>query len=356
MTEITLRHLNTPQRSQADWISHIANSKYLSRSIDYYSEGELVTRLEERIADILGKPSALFFAKGMVAQFCAFKVVQEESNNRLIAVHPLSHLAFDEKDSYSHLLGLEGCLIGDRKPFGVHELSRLNETPAIVSVELPLRRAGFLLPKWSELQQMSEWCRDKNVHLHMDGARLWESTHYYQQSESEIANLFNSVYVSLYKGLGAMGGAVLAGSESFIERCKVWRTRFGGDAYTNFPLLVTALEGLDHRLTKIPESFNRAKQIATMLSDFPELEVAQPHTNGFFVYLKAELNPESIERLNRIAAELNNQMQLKLFNAITTFPESSRCLMELQVGGEHEKISDTEIEQYFSCLLRHIDG
>ena len=44
----------------------------------------------------------------------------------------------------------------------------------------------------------------------MDGARLWESTHYYDKSEAQIAALFDSVYVSFYKGLGGIGGASAA--------------------------------------------------------------------------------------------------------------------------------------------------
>ena len=45
----------------------------------------------------------------------------------------------------------------------------------------------------------------------MDGARLWECTPYYGRTLAEIAGLFDTVYVSFYKGLGGLAGSALAG-------------------------------------------------------------------------------------------------------------------------------------------------
>src|ERR1035437_1449729 len=57
-----------------------------------------------------------------------------------------------------------------------------------------------------------------------DCTRLWESASYYaktqQKSLAEVAGLFDSVYVSFYKGLGAIaGGCVAAELGSVGLRC-----------------------------------------------------------------------------------------------------------------------------------------
>lgn len=342
-----MRYLGMPDKTQHDWVEQLAASPYLKNKIDCYNEGELVQQLETRVAEILGKQSALFFPKGMVAQFCAFKAVEEKTGNNALALHPLSHIAFDEADSYRELLNLEGLLVGKDKPFAIDELIALDKKPAVVSVELPLRRAGFLLPEWGELCEISHWCKENKIHRHMDGARIWESTHFYQKPESDISALFDSVYVSLYKGIGALGGAILAGEEGFIEQCKIWRTRFGGTSYTLFPLVVTALDGLDNRHSKVSEYVERAKQIAELLDSFPHLDVPEPHTNGFLVFLSGDK-----ENLNQKAESLSESMGMKLFSSVTEFPNSDKLIVEIQVGANHDEISNEEIDEYFKSWFK----
>ena len=65
------------------------------------------------------------------------------------------------------------------------------------------------------------------------GARLWEATPAYApHSRAEICALFDSVYVSAYKGLGGLSGALLVGKASFTAQARVWLRRFGGNLYT----------------------------------------------------------------------------------------------------------------------------
>ena len=182
----------------------------------------------------------------------------------------------------------------------------------------------------------------------MDGARLWESTNFYGKSEAEIAKLFDSVYVSLYKGIGGMGGAILAGETEFIEQCKTWRSRFGGDSFTAFPLVVSALDGLDNQYQRIQSFVERAKRIAQSLKQFDELDVNPPQTNGFFIFLSGD-----IEVLSEKARTLNHQFELQLFSQVNRYPDTEKLMIEIQIGANHEAISDREIEAYFKALLEN---
>lgn len=342
-----MRSLGMPIYSQQDWLARLQGSDYSDGPIDIYNQGARVLELEKRVATLLNKPASLFFPKGTVAQLCALKVSAEQRLNNNVVLHSMSHMVLDEDDALQSLLGLRGIPIGGFDgPFGLADIERIEAKFATLAIELPLRRAGFKLPPWQQLLAISQWCKTQQVHLHMDGARLWESTSAYEKSAADISALFDSVYVSLYKGLGAIEGAVLAGESEFIESCKVWRSRLGGNAFTSFPMVIGALDGLDNRLQHIPEYVARAKDIASLLAKFPQLEVHRPATNGFFVFLEGD-----IKQLTEKANRLNQRMGLKLFSQFSRFPTTHKTMLEIQVGAEHKKISDQEITDYFTSLL-----
>jgi threonine aldolase len=289
----------------------------------------------------------MFFPKGMTAQFAVLKTCEVLANSRYFALHPLSHIAWDEADAYQQLLGLDAIKLGDDSlPFDVSHLKSVHKKMAVVIVELPLRRAGFRCLQWDDLVAISSWCREQKIHLHLDGARLWEAAVYYQKPEAEIAALFNSVYVSFYKGLGGLGGAVLAGEPDFIVQCKTWRTRLAGDQFTAFPYIMTALDGLDIYRPKLAALVSRAQRLSGLLNQLPGLNVPLAHTNGFFVYLDGDK-----ELLNQKANQLSQQTGLKLFRQIDTFPNSNQLMVEVQVGHKQDLISDREVLDYFRHLI-----
>lgn len=352
-----LRVLGIPLPTQREWVERLQESSYLSKGGDFYNQGELVDLLEQRMAKILDKPACLFFNKGMQAQFAALKAREAQCGNATILMHPLSHIAWDEAEAYSHLLKLNSQEIGQaNSALSRADLDGVEKIPGSLIVELPLRRAGFKLPSWQELKSMSHWAQEKKVHFHLDGARLFESAAGYQREAREIASLFDTVYVSLYKGLGALGGAVLAGESDYIEACRIWRTRLGGDAFSSFPQLVTALDGLDQRLEKIPSYVDRAHAIAKVLSQIDGLRVETPQTNGFLVHFTSDNHrPDKDvldkDALNERAAHLNQSRGVKLFSAVNEFPFTKDLHVEIQVGERHAEISNEEIRDYFLELL-----
>ena len=94
-------------------------------------------------------------------------------------------------------------------------------------VELPLRDAGCLLPTWDELVELSAAARERGVPLHADGARIWESVPHWGRTLAEAADLFDSMYVSLYKGLGGSSGALVVCPEDLAGELRAWRPADG---------------------------------------------------------------------------------------------------------------------------------
>merc|ERR1712080_270155 len=94
--------------------------------------------------------------------------------------------------------------------------------PCACLLELPHRELGGKLVPMDDLEALSETCRAHGVALHMDGARLWEAQAGYGCEFKELTAHFDSVYVSFYKGLGGLSGAMLLGSETFCDEARVW--------------------------------------------------------------------------------------------------------------------------------------
>ncbi len=344
-----MRYLGMPARSHTDWLEIINQSSHVQAGTDYYNQGELFDLLETQIAQLLGQPQAMFFNKGTTCQLALLKTLCEQRNNPHVALHPQSHIAFDESDAYIHLMGLQGLLIGATdQALLPKDLQTLNTTPAVLVIELPLRRAGFKLAPWSTLLALRQWCDQHRVHMHMDGARLWESACYYQRSLPEITRLFDSVYVSLYKGIGAMSGALLTGPPALLADCQVWRDRLGSNMYTTFPALITALEGLKNNLPKIPDWVKRAHQLAKLLNQLPGLQASSPQTNGFQIHLNGHSG-----LINKHLETLSQKHQLRLCQPFAPTLDEHTHFTEIQVGLGSEDITDTEIIDFFTQLINH---
>jgi threonine aldolase len=268
------------------WTERLAASPHLDLALDEYSEGPAIRKLEETTAEILGKPAALWFPKGVTAQQAALLVHAATMRSRVVALHPKSHLAFDEQDALDRLAGLVPCRIGpDHRPFTPADLAGTTDALAAVTVELPLRRADFQAPTWDELVAMAAWSRARGIPFHIDGARIWEVAPWYGKTPAEISALSDTVYVSFYKGLGGMGGCVLAGPADFIAAAKPWRNRYGGDLAIGFPFIVSALDGLAERLPKMAAYHRHACAIAAALHQAGLTVNPQiPHGNAFVVH------------------------------------------------------------------------
>jgi threonine aldolase len=342
-----MRHLGMYQHNHQYWLDLMNQSDYRLLGSDCYNEGPLVDLIEQRVADLLDKPAAMFFNKGTTCQLAAMKTVCEHKNNNHIAIHPQSHIAIDEQEAYQHLMGLEASFVGTvDKSIMASDLQAIKSIPAILVIELPLRRAGFKLADWSELLEIRHWCDEHQVHLHMDGARLWESAPFYDKPVTEIAALFDSVYISLYKGIGGLFGAVLAGEQNWIKSCQPWRQRVGSQLWSNFPALITGLEGLDRNLPLISQWVSRAADIQQALSAIDGLIVGTAQTNGFQVRLKGDL-----AAVNGQFETLKHSMNLNPGKAFARVSNSELLFTELQVGAEHHNIKTTELVAFFQALV-----
>lgn len=323
-----LRH---PTRTMAETLRACAERAEAYANPDVYGSGELIEQFEARIAKLLGKPAAVFLPSGTLAQPMALCIHAEQSGRKGVALHPTSHLVLHEQDGYQQLWGLEGVQVGQAdKVLAASDFSATNNPSQLAALllELPMREIGGQLPSWDDLRAQVQWARQHNIAVHLDGARLWQCEHYYQRSFAEICALFDSVYVSLYKDLGGIAGAVLAGTTEFVAQARVWSRRAGGNLISMYPYVLAAEQGLEENLSVMPEAAAFAQELAPLLASIPGVRVNPhvPQAAMFHLHIKAD-EAELIAAVTRYA-EQESVLVLPLPRA-----QQNRCsICEIPLG------------------------
>lgn len=257
---------------------------------DVYGSGSWLEAFEAQIARELGKEAAVFLPTGTMAQQIALRIWCDRARNRTVAFHPTCHLEIHESRAYAMLHDMHALLVGaPTRLMTVADIRAIVDPLGALLIELPQREIGALLPAWDDLVSLCEAARDgTGAKLHLDGARLWEAAPYYGRTHAEIAALFDSVYVSFYKGLGGIAGAMLAGDADFVSEARVWQHRHGGRLISLAPLALSAKRGFERNLGKMTAYAERARAIATVFANIEGVVPNVPQTNTFHVFLRGE--------------------------------------------------------------------
>lgn len=329
-------------------LRELASHPAAAEAADLYGAGGAASLLERRTEELLGKPAAAFFIKGMIAQMSVLRAAAERAGTGNVVVHPMSHIELDEQDALWRLHDLRPIRLGRHAPFTRAHLEAVTDPIGAIVVELPLRRAGYRLPALDELRAISDWSRERGIHLHFDGARLWESAAGYGIRLDELAALADSVYVSFYKGLGGLGGAVVAGETAFVRSLAVWRTRHGGNLYTVFPYAVSALAGLDLHLPRMATYAQRARRLAAELGSRSRIMITPqvPQVNAFHLLLAG-----NVEALTRKHQEFARERGIWMFNAFFESAVDGHSIAEVVIGDNSDDYEMPEAASWITEFL-----
>jgi threonine aldolase len=279
------------RKSPQQTLSELAATTDPDVAADTYGQGAVIADFEDEIAHLLGKEAAVFMPSGTMCQQIALRIWSERKGKPRVAFHPTCHLEIYEQQGYRELHHLQGVLVGSaERLMTLADLQAIAQPLAALLIELPQREIGGQLPTWEELASLTSWAREQGMALHLDGARLWQCGAYYARSYAEIAALFDSVYVSFYKDLAGIAGAVLAGSADFIAAARVWQRRHGGNLVQLYPYVLAAKLGMQRHLDRMPAYAEKARAIALALANCPDLAIIPhlPPTNMMHLYLRGD--------------------------------------------------------------------
>lgn len=314
---------------------------------DLYGEGKVIEEFQEKMASILGKEEAVFFPSGTMAQQIALRIWCDEKGIRKVAYHPLSHLEIHEEDGLKEIHKIESILLADKnRVIELEDVLNLREPVSSILLELPQREIGGQLPSFDTLEQISAYCQENGIRLHLDGARLLEVLPYYQKSAAEVCALFDSVYLSFYKGIGGIAGAILAGDKEFIQQSKVWKRRYGGDLIGLYPYILSADYYFDRRAHKMEQYYQSAKELAHLYNSCHGISTLpiDPVSNMFHVHFQ-----QPKDQVELVLAEVHRQTGIGLTSYLKEIDEKS-CYFEVSLGDLYADVPNELVQVAFKRL------
>lgn len=256
---------------------------------DTYLQHGAVAELEAAFAALLGKEDCAFFPTGTLANNVAVRVLC--GDNRRALVQHESHLYRDESDAAQRLSGINLVpLAHGRATPTLEEVTRAFEEAekgpfplriGAIALESPVRRADGELVPLDTVRQIAELGRAHGARLHLDAARLLLAPP--SLDLKACAALFDTVYVSLYKYLGAPFGAVLAGSKAHIAEARELRHLYGGLIAQGWMPALLALEALKTFPARMLEAHTAAATLIAALEKSGKVRrVPNPNTSNIF--------------------------------------------------------------------------
>jgi threonine aldolase len=268
---------------------------------DIYGTGGSVEALEKKFAEITGKEKAIYMPSGTMANQLAIAVLSGE--NSKVFVQDTSHVYRDEADAAQSVFQKRLMPLAKGEPFfTAQQLQSAIETipteevfktgVGAVSIENPVRRSDGKMVPIEELRKISTYCRNNNIKLHLDGARIYMASAWSGIAVKEYASLFDTVYISLYKYFGAAGGAILCGNKAVIDKMPHLIKVHGGSMYGNWTNAAMALHRLEGFETRMQNMVARANEIFTALNKLPGIKIsALPNgTNIYSLELSSKIN------------------------------------------------------------------
>lgn len=263
---------------------------------DQYGEDPTVNRLQDRIAELLGKQATLFLPSGTMANQIGLKLLTRPGDDVIVGEE--AHIVWHEAGAAAANSGVQFTVVGRGGLFNATEF-RDAVKPAghivfppttLVCLENTHNRGGGVVFPQAQVTAIAATARELGVRTYLDGARLFNAAAATASSLAELAAPFDVVSVALSKGLGCPVGSLIAADRDTIGRAVRFRRMFGGAMRQSGILAAAALYALDHNLDRLAEDHANALMIAERIADLPgvELDLATVQSNIIIFNMGAE--------------------------------------------------------------------
>ena len=245
-------------------------------------EDPTVNLLQDMVADILGKESALFLPSGTMCNQVAFAVHCRAGDEILLQelAHPLLYEAGGAAALVGAVLrplaGPGGRYTGRQVTEAIRPAVHFMPRTRAVSIEQTSASDGGTCWPLEQIEEVCVAAHAGGLVAHMDGARLFNAVIASGTSARAFAAQVDSLWIDLSKGLGAPIGAVLAGSRDFIEEAWRFKQRFGGAMRQAGIIAAAGVFALRHHIDRLAEDHERARRLAEGLAEVRGLTL-NPH-------------------------------------------------------------------------------
>jgi threonine aldolase len=261
---------------------------------DQYGEDPTVNRLQDRVAEMLGKEAALFVPSGTMANQIGLKILTRPGDE--VIVGDEAHIVWHESGAAAANSGVQFAVVGAGGLFTAADLCAAYKPSGhivfpptrLVAIENTHNRGGGVVFPQREAVAICEAARELGLASYLDGARLFNTAAAIGQSLSQLAAPFDVVSVALSKGLGCPVGSLIVGCHDEISRAKRARRMLGGAMRQSGILAAAGLYALDHNLARLPEDHANARLLAERLAGLRGVQLDLPTVQTNIVIFRME--------------------------------------------------------------------
>jgi threonine aldolase len=266
---------------------------------DVFEDDPTVKKFEEKTAQMFGKEAGLFCSSGTMTNQIALMVFLKPGDEVICSRE--AHIYNYEGGGIARNSGASVRLIN--RSSGIIHLEEIidNINPndihypvtSLVSLENTINRGGGVCYPIKEIERISNYCKTKNIPLHLDGARLFNALVKTGVKANHIGPLFDSISLCFSKGLGTPVGSVLIGSKEFIQKARRVRKVIGGGMRQVGMLAAAGIYALENNIDRLSKDHHHAELLANALSNCSWIEkVMNVETNIVVGYLKENYQTE----------------------------------------------------------------
>jgi threonine aldolase len=255
---------------------------------EQHGDDPAIHELCDRMTALTGKQAAMFLPSGTMCNQIAI-LTHCRAGDEILA-HESAHIIANEGGAPGALTGAVVLgLKGERGQFDAETLRgalrepRRNAPPqTLVEVEQTANAGGGSVWPLAKLNDVMDAAHAVGMRTHMDGARLMNAVVASGVPAHEMVARCDSVWLDFTKGLGAPLGAVLCGTEQFIDEAWRWKQRLGGSLRQAGICAAACIHALEHNVNRLAEDHANAKILARGLAQIQGLVVEEPETNLVF--------------------------------------------------------------------------
>lgn len=262
-------------------------------------EDPTVNRLQDMVAELLGKEAAVYLPSGTMCNEISFAVWGRTGDEMIL--HREAHPAHFEAGGPAYLArlmlypldGPRGMFTPEQVEEAIRPDSPHFPRSRIVEIENTHNLGGGSIWPLPQLQAVCDTAHRHGLVAHLDGARLLNAVVATGIPASAYAAPCDSAWIDLSKGLGCPVGAVLAGSREFIQDARRLKHLFGGAMRQAGIIAAAGVYALRHHVARLAEDHMHARMLAEALAALPgvRLDPADVETNMIFADISATGRP-----------------------------------------------------------------
>jgi len=266
---------------------------------DVYHDDPTVNKLEERVAELLGKEAAMYVPTGTMSNQIAVRMHTQPGDS--VVLEASAHIGSHEMGGAAHHSGVTLKRIqGSHGTFDADALREqvpvphpslppyLFEPHTLVCLENTHNEAGGTIWELDAIDDVTTVASELGLATHLDGARLWNASAATGIDVARYARPFDTVSVCFSKGLGAPIGSALAGDLDFVGEARRFKQMFGGGFRQAGLIAAGALYALEHNRDRLVEDHANARLFAERLTEVEGVTVDLPSVQTNIVYFDIE--------------------------------------------------------------------